>query len=103
MSTQMPINVLIICPDPQAYTSRLAAAFPQVKFSGVAALECTQALDPLGEADAVFPHRPALHAECLPRAQKLKWVPALLTAPDPLAPLLPRHPRLLPHPPRLPH
>jgi hypothetical protein len=63
MSIQIPINVLIICPDPQAYTSRLAAAFPQVTFSCVAALECTQALDRLGEADAIFAYGRAFDAE----------------------------------------
>ena len=88
MSTQMPINVLIICPDPQAYTSRLAAAFPQVTFSGVAALECTQALDRLGEADAIFAYGRAFDAECLARAKRLKWFQCLITGTDHLAPVL---------------
>ncbi len=49
-----PGQVLIICPEPQAYTSRLAGAFPQVTFTCVASLECTPALDRMGEADAIL-------------------------------------------------
>jgi phosphoglycerate dehydrogenase-like enzyme len=96
MSTQVPVNVpinvptnvLIICPDPQAYTSRLAPAFPQVTFSCVAAMECTQALDRMGEADAIFAYGRAFDADCLARAKKLKWFQCLITGTDHLAPVL---------------
>jgi phosphoglycerate dehydrogenase-like enzyme len=88
MSTQLPINVLIICPDPQAYTSRLAAAFPQVTFSCVAAMECTQALDRMAEADAIFAYGRAFDAECLARAKKLRWFQCVITGTDHLAPVL---------------
>jgi phosphoglycerate dehydrogenase-like enzyme len=96
MSTQVPVNVpinvptnvLIICPDPQAYTSRLAPAFPQVTFSCVAAMECTQALDRMGEADAIFAYGRAFDADCLARARKLKWFQCLITGTDHLAPVL---------------
>ena len=88
MPTPVPINVLIICPDPQAYTSRLAPAFPQVTFSCVAAMECTQALDRMGEADAIFAYGRAFDADCLARAKKLKWFQCLITGTDHLAPVL---------------
>jgi len=88
MSTQLPINVLIICPDPQAYTSRLAAAFPQVTFSCVAAMECTQALDRMAEADAIFAYGRAFDAECLARAKKLRWFQCVITGTDHLVPVL---------------
>jgi phosphoglycerate dehydrogenase-like enzyme len=84
----MSVNVLIICPDPQAYTSRLAPAFPQVTFSCVAAMECTQALDRMGEADAIFAYGRAFDADCLARARKLKWFQCLITGTDHLAPVL---------------
>ena len=92
MPTQIPsnaaINVLIICPDPQAYTSRLAAEFPQVTFSCVAALECTPALDRMGEADAIIAYGRAFDAECLARAKKLRWFQCVITGTDHLAPVL---------------
>jgi phosphoglycerate dehydrogenase-like enzyme len=88
MSTPLAINVLIICPDPQAYTSRLAAAFPQVTFSCVAAMECTQALDRMAEADAIFAYGRAFDAECLARAKKLRWFQCVITGTDHLAPVL---------------
>src|ERR1700688_657502 len=92
MATQDPINaptnVLIICPDPQAYTSRLAAEFPQVTFSCVAALECTPALDRMGEADAILSYGRAFDAQCLARAKKLRWFQCLITGTDHLAPVL---------------
>ncbi len=84
----VPTNVLIICPDPQAYTSRLAGAFPQVKFSCVASLECTPALDRMGEADAILSYGRAFDAECLARAKRLKWFQCLITGTDHLAPVL---------------
>jgi D-2-hydroxyacid dehydrogenase (NADP+) len=84
----MSTNILIICPDPQAYTSRLAAEFPQVTFACVAALECTQALDRMGEADAIFAYGRAFDADCLARAKKLRWFQCLITGTDHLAPVL---------------
>jgi D-2-hydroxyacid dehydrogenase (NADP+) len=84
----MSTHILIICPDPGAYTSRLAAEFPQVTFSCVAALECTQALDRMGEADAIFAYGRAFDAECLARARKLRWFQCLITGTDHLAPVL---------------
>src|SRR5258708_35902039 len=105
MSTQLPINVLIICPEPQAYTSRLAAEFPQVKFSCVASLECTPALDRMGEADAILSYGRAFDAECLARAKKLRWFQCLITGTDHLAPglagsrVFPTYARGLPGPP----
>src|SRR5258708_8093661 len=88
MSTQSVANVLIICPEPEAYPSRLVPAFPQVKFSCVAALECTQALDRLGEADAILAYGRAFDAECLARSKRLKWFQCLITGTDHLAPVL---------------
>jgi D-2-hydroxyacid dehydrogenase (NADP+) len=84
----MSTHILIICPDPPAYTSRLAAEFPQVTFSCVAALECTQALDRMGEADAIFAYGRAFDAQCLARAKKLRWFQCLITGTDHLAPVL---------------
>jgi len=84
----MSTHILIICPDPPAYTSRLAAEFPQVTFSCVAALECTQALDHMGEADAIFGYGRAFDADCLARAKKLRWFQCLITGTDHLAPVL---------------
>jgi D-2-hydroxyacid dehydrogenase (NADP+) len=84
----MSTNILIICPDPQAYTSRLAAEFPQVTFACVAALECTQALDRMGEADAIFAYGRAFDADCLARAKRLRWFQCLITGTDHLAPVL---------------
>src|SRR4051794_12465488 len=92
MSIQVPMNVpthiLIICADPQAYTSRLATQFPQVKFSCVTELECTQALHRMGEADAIFANGQAFDAECLGQAKKLRWFQCLITGTDHLAPVL---------------
>ena len=88
MSTQSLLNVLIICPEPEAYTSRLAGAFPQAKFSCVAALECTKAMDRLGEADAILAYGRAFDAECLARSKRLKWFQCLITGTDHLAPVL---------------
>jgi phosphoglycerate dehydrogenase-like enzyme len=88
MSTQSPVNVLIICPEPEAYLARLAPAFPQVAFSSVAALECTQAMDRLAEADAILAYGRAFDAECLARSQRLRWFQCLITGTDHLAPVL---------------
>jgi phosphoglycerate dehydrogenase-like enzyme len=88
-------NVLIICPEPEAYTSRLAGAFPQVKFSCVASLECTPALDRMGEADAILSYGRAFDAECLAHAQRLRWFQCLITGTDHLAPVLAGSPVIL--------
>ena len=82
MPIQSPTNVLIICPEPEAYTSRLAGEFPQVKFTSVASLECTPALPLMGEADAILSYGRAFDAECLARAAKLKWFQCLITGTD---------------------
>lgn len=81
-------NVLIICPEPDAYTSRLVGEFPQVKFTSVASLECTPALSRMGEADAILSYGRAFDAECLARARKLKWFQCLITGTDHLTPVL---------------
>ena len=81
-------NVLIICPDPEAYTSRLAGDFPQVKFTTFASLECTPAMDLMGDADAIIAYGRAFDAECLERAKKLRWFQCLITGTDHLAPVL---------------
>jgi D-2-hydroxyacid dehydrogenase (NADP+) len=84
----MSMHVLLICPDPDAYTARLAPEFPQVRFSKVASLECTPALDRMGDADAIFSYGRAFDAECLARSQRLKWFQCLITGTDHLAPVL---------------
>jgi D-2-hydroxyacid dehydrogenase (NADP+) len=84
----MPTEILIVCPDPAAYTSRLADSFPQVKFSCVAAMECTRALDRMAEADAIFAYGQAFDARCLARSGRLKWFQCLITGTDHLAPVL---------------
>jgi phosphoglycerate dehydrogenase-like enzyme len=84
----VPTHILIICPDPQAYTSRLAPQFPQVTFSCMTEVECTQVLDRMGEADAIFGNGMAFDAECLVQAKKLRWFQCLITGTDHLAPVL---------------
>jgi D-2-hydroxyacid dehydrogenase (NADP+) len=88
MPTQSQANVLIICPEPEAYMARLKPTFPQVSFSSVAALECTQAMDRMGEADAILAYGRAFDAQCLARARKLRWFQCLITGTDHLAPVL---------------
>jgi phosphoglycerate dehydrogenase-like enzyme len=88
MPIQSPTNVLIICPEPEAYTSRLEGEFPQVEFTCVASLECTPALDRMGEADAILSYGRAFDAECLARATKLKWFQCLITGTDHITPVL---------------
>ncbi len=84
----MSSNVLIICPDPEAYTSRLAGGFPQVKFATHASLECRPAIDLMGDADAIISYGRAFDAECLARASRLRWFQCLITGTDHLAPVL---------------
>src|ERR1700704_1886168 len=88
MSIPSSVNVLIICPEPAPYMARLAPACPQVNFSSVAALECTQAMDRMGEAEAIFAYGRALDAECLARSKKLRWFQCLITGTAHLAPVL---------------
>src|SRR3974390_158438 len=88
MAIQEPTNVLIICPEPEAYTSRLVPEFPQVKFSCVASLECTPALPRMGEADAILSYGRAFDAECLARARRLRWFQCLITGTDHITPVL---------------
>ncbi|HEY6256219.1 MAG TPA: D-2-hydroxyacid dehydrogenase [Xanthobacteraceae bacterium] len=88
MLSPSPAHVLIICPEPEAYTSRLAPAFPQVKFSTFASLECTPAMDLMGDADAIIAYGRAFDAQCLARAKKLRWFQCLITGTDHLAPVL---------------
>jgi D-2-hydroxyacid dehydrogenase (NADP+) len=81
-------NVLIICPEPEAYTSRLVGDFPRVKFTTFTSLECRPAMDLMGEADAIIAYGRAFDAECLARAKKLRWFQCLITGTDHLAPVL---------------
>jgi phosphoglycerate dehydrogenase-like enzyme len=81
-------NVLIICPEPEAYTSRLVGDFPQVKFATFTSLECRPAMDLMGEADAIIAYGRAFDAECLARAKRLRWFQCLITGTDHLAPVL---------------
>jgi D-2-hydroxyacid dehydrogenase (NADP+) len=84
----MPIQILIVCPDPPAYTSRLAEFAPQVQFSSFAALECPPAIDLMADADAIFAYGRDFDAECLAAAKRLKWFQCLITGTDHLAPVL---------------
>jgi D-2-hydroxyacid dehydrogenase (NADP+) len=84
----MSAHILVICPDPDAYTTRLAPAFPQVEFTRVATMDCRVALDRLGDADAILSYGREFDAECLARAKKLKWFQCVITGTDHLAPVL---------------
>jgi phosphoglycerate dehydrogenase-like enzyme len=84
----MSCQVLIICPDPGAYTSRLAEFVPQVKFASFASLECPPAIELMGEADAIFAFGREFDAKCLARAQRLKWFQCVITGTDHLTPVL---------------
>jgi D-2-hydroxyacid dehydrogenase (NADP+) len=84
----MPIQILIVCPDPPAYTSRLAEFAPQVQYSSFAALECPPAIDLMADADAIFAYGRDFDAECLAAAKRLKWFQCLITGTDHLAPVL---------------
>jgi phosphoglycerate dehydrogenase-like enzyme len=84
----MPTNVLIVCPDPDAYISRLQPLFPEVRFTTVRSLECTPALDLFPEADAVLSYGRAFDQACLARAKRLKWFQCLITGTDHLTPVL---------------
>jgi len=81
-------NVLLICPEPEAYTSRLIGDFPEVKFTTFTSLECRPAMDLMGDADAIIAYGRAFDAQCLARAKKLRWFQCLITGTDHLAPVL---------------
>jgi phosphoglycerate dehydrogenase-like enzyme len=91
----MSCRVLIICPDPGAYTSRLAEFVPQVEFSSFASLECPPAIDLMAEADAIFAYGREFDASCLARARRLKWFQCVITGTDHLAPVLRGSPVIL--------
>src|SRR5580704_5463624 len=84
----MSAHILVICPDPDAYTTRLAPAFPQVEFTRVATMDCRVALDRLADADAILSYGREFDAECLARAKKLRWFQCVITGTDHLAPVL---------------
>jgi D-2-hydroxyacid dehydrogenase (NADP+) len=84
----MPTAILIICPDPEAYTSRLAEFAPQVRFSCFASLECPPAIDLMGDVEAIFAYGRGFDARCLARAERLRWFQCLITGTDHLAPVL---------------
>jgi phosphoglycerate dehydrogenase-like enzyme len=84
----MPTPILIICPDPGAYTSRLAEFTPQVQFSSFASLECPPAIDLMGSAEAIFAYGRGFDGQCLARAERLRWFQCLITGTDHLAPVL---------------
>jgi phosphoglycerate dehydrogenase-like enzyme len=91
----MACQILIICPDPGGYTSRLAEFAPQVKFSSFPSLECPPAIDLMPEADAIFAYGREFDTKCLARAQRLKWFQCLITGTDHLAPVLRGSPVIL--------
>lgn len=84
----MPTPILIICPDPGAYTSRLTEFAPRVQFSCFASLECPPAIDLMGGAEAIFAYGRGFDAQCLARAKRLRWFQCLITGTDHLAPVL---------------
>ena len=84
----MPTNVLIVCPDPEAYASRLRPAFPDVQFTKVATMNAADALDDYPAADAVMAMGRGLTRECLAKAERLKWFQCLITGTDHLTPVL---------------
>jgi phosphoglycerate dehydrogenase-like enzyme len=91
----VPSRILIICPDPPAYTSRLADFRPRVDFSCFASLECPPAIDLMGDAEVIFAYGRAFDAQCLARAARLKWFQCLITGTDHLAPVLKGSPVIL--------
>jgi phosphoglycerate dehydrogenase-like enzyme len=84
----MPCQILIICPDPAAYTSRLAEFAQQVAFSCFPALECLPAIELMADADAIFAYGRGFDANCLAHAPRLKWFQCVITGTDHLAPVL---------------
>jgi D-2-hydroxyacid dehydrogenase (NADP+) len=91
----MPTQILIICPDPPAYTARLADYLPQVNFTCYASLECPPAIDLMGEAEIIFAYGRGFDAQCLARSARLKWFQCLITGTDHLVPVLKGSPVIL--------
>jgi D-2-hydroxyacid dehydrogenase (NADP+) len=92
---RMPTQVLIVCPDPGAYTSRLADFTAEVNFSCYASLECPPAIDLMGDAEVIFAYGRGFDARCLERAARLKWFQCVITGTDHLAPVLKGTPVIL--------
>lgn len=88
MATPSAVNVLIICPEPGPYASRLTAEFPQVRFTSYASLECPPAIDLMDDADAIVAYGREFDARCLARAKRLRWFQCLITGTDHLTPVL---------------
>jgi phosphoglycerate dehydrogenase-like enzyme len=91
----MSTEVLIICPDPKAYTSRLEDFNSQVNFSCCASHECPPAIDLMSEAEVIFAYGRGFDARCLARATRLKWFQCVITGTDHLAPVLKGSPVIL--------
>ena len=81
-------NVLIVCPDPQAYVSRLGPLFPEVQFATVATMNAADAMKHYPVADAVVAFGRGFTKECLVKAERLKWFQCLITGTDHLTPIL---------------
>ena len=81
-------NVLIVCPEPQAYTSRLQPLFPEVQFATVATMNAAEAMEHYPVADAVVAFGRGFTRECLAKAERLKWFQCLITGTDHLTPIL---------------
>jgi len=81
-------NVLIVCPEPQAYVSRLGPLFPEVQFVTVATMNAADALEHYPVADAVVAFGRGFTKECLAKAERLKWFQCLITGTDHLTPIL---------------
>jgi len=81
-------NVLIVCPDPQAYVSRLGPLFPEVQFVTVATQNAADAMEHYPVADAVVAFGRGFTKECLAKAERLKWFQCLITGTDHLTPIL---------------
>jgi phosphoglycerate dehydrogenase-like enzyme len=84
----MPANVLLICPHPEEYVSRLAPSFPDVQFTSVQAMECTKAIEHMPNADAIFTYGRAFDRQCLEQCGRLRWIQCLITGTDHIAPVL---------------
>jgi len=81
-------NVLIVSPEPEAYASRLRAAFPEVQFVTVATRDAADAMDHYPVADAVVAFGRGFTKQCLAKAERLKWFQCLITGTDHLTPIL---------------
>jgi D-2-hydroxyacid dehydrogenase (NADP+) len=81
-------NVLIVCPDPEAYVSRLGPLFPEVQFATVATRDAADAMEHYPVADAVVAFGRGFTKECLAKAERLKWFQCLITGTDHLTPIL---------------